>query len=751
MTDTTAGGRGGVGIRLFTTGGEVVKRTFDQIGDSGKKMWAEIALGEKSANPAIRSLSSLSAGAKDALGELTTRAGVAGQALSSFGVLGVAAAAAIGAAIMASITAMSAMRDAADMTDTADRIGIGTEALQEWRYAADEAGVSISSMEQGLEKLNGLLGRFKMGIADGKLKPVFEELGISKAMLDDVRTADELLMLLADRLGQVQDRSKQVALARSLQIEQLLPLLRMGSDGLKGLRDEAQALGFVVDNETTASLDRAERQIERAKQQMDVLRTQAVAPLAVAFGDAAVAISNFMGRMNAASANAPRWYRNLAWGLNAQVPGGAVMFGRNLAAQSGGGQRDITVEDMRAFIGSDSGSSGFELQGHTRGGGGRGARGKSAEQLQAEAERRAEQIRQREERYQEQVQKLENDIFKAMQGEFRAAEEKHAYAMITLDREREQRDLAITQAQLEYERTKGLRGLSDAEAEMLREKEDQLHAAKQQNERDRADRDRIRALAGRDAESAALMIEMLGIDAAMAETARERIRLEREILRLTMEEAEKKARLVDDLDPELTGEARAARAAARGARDQGRLDLFDKAVIDEQRELFKSYAWDFIDAMKDGDLKDYFRSLAGSFLDRLMDRGLDGLFDAFSGKGGWLASAFKFIGGGRAAGGGVRSGFTYELAENGRPELALLGAEGHVYSAADTERLFREQFKQSGGGGSSLAVSIPISIDARGADPAAIARLEGKMTQVERELPGRIVQTVREAQERRVL
>ena len=37
MTDATAG-RGGVGIRLYVSGGEVVKRTFDQVGDSGKKM-----------------------------------------------------------------------------------------------------------------------------------------------------------------------------------------------------------------------------------------------------------------------------------------------------------------------------------------------------------------------------------------------------------------------------------------------------------------------------------------------------------------------------------------------------------------------------------------------------------------------------------------------------------------------------------------------------------------------------------------
>ena len=39
MTDTMAGGggRGGVGVRVFIQGGEVVKRTLDQIGDREKR------------------------------------------------------------------------------------------------------------------------------------------------------------------------------------------------------------------------------------------------------------------------------------------------------------------------------------------------------------------------------------------------------------------------------------------------------------------------------------------------------------------------------------------------------------------------------------------------------------------------------------------------------------------------------------------------------------------------------------------
>lgn len=57
----------------------------------------------------------------------------------------------------------------------------------------------------------------------------------------------------------------------------------------------------------------------------------------------------------------------------------------------------------------------------------------------------------------------------------------------------------------------------------------------------------------------------------------------------------------------------------------------------------------------------------------------------------------------------------------------------------------------SGGAGGGTSVSIPISIDATGADPAAIERLRVQLAQLQAELPGRIVATVQEADSRRVL
>ena len=58
---------------------------------------------------------------------------------------------------------------------------------------------------------------------------------------------------------------------------------------------------------------------------------------------------------------------------------------------------------------------------------------------------------------------------------------------------------------------------------------------------------------------------------------------------------------------------------------------------------------------------------------------------------------------------------------------------------------------RGGGSGGAISVAISIPIDATGADPAGLARVERQVDRLNRDLPGRIVTTVKDAQKRRVL
>lgn len=103
-------------------------------------------------------------------------------------------------------------------------------------------------------------------------------------------------------------------------------------------------------------------------------------------------------------------------------------------------------------------------------------------------------------------------------------------------------------------------------------------------------------------------------------------------------------------------------------------------------------------------LKDIAADIAGQFLSFATSLAFSSIGGGGGGGGifGQLAAAFGgggAPGGGRAGGGPTRGGFRYDLAENGRPELFMLGGRGEVYSAGQTVRMLQ----QAAGGGALAA------------------------------------------------
>lgn len=783
MTDATAG-RGGVGIRLYVSGGEVVKRTFDQVGDSGKKMWGEIAVGERSANPAVRALSAASNEARGAVDGLAGRAGSANTILSAFGATGMAVAAALGAMSLGLAQAREGMQFAADLTDTADRIGVGAEALQELRYVADEAGVSVESFQANLEKLNGVVGAFKVGIGDGKLKPIFEELGITKAQLQDVDTAQDMMMLLADTLGQIRDRAVQVRLARGLGVEESLPILRLGSEAVRELSADARELGLVMSDDVRVQFDEADRAMERAQQRIDLSLKVAVVGLADDFAGLVEGVADaiqWFGKLDAAMANF-RVHDNPATRagqfVNDQLRR-AVGMGpnRDRAMRIANGAPGDVDDPMltREQIALSMPVGGFERLGHGRSGGGRAGGGGggsgAAARAQAEAERKAreaervaDQKRQREDRAEDQIERARRDVLRARGGGFQEQRiDRRAGAEIErLEDQRLDRLKELDRAEAEFDRSKGLRGLSKAEADLLRAKQEELTAVEQSLVRDQERRDLAAHRLKTEQDAAEAAIELLDVDAQMATTFRERARIEREILLATIEIARRAKQRELDLDPELDESERAGGMAVFERNASRRVQLFDYQEDERIKAQFKGYGREVVNAIQAGRIGEYIG-------DRLKERLLDGALDAFAnlfktgggsaGKGGgWMATAVNAVasifGGGRAAGGGTEPGRFYTTVEHGRPELLMIAGSGHVTGPAETAQMIRDFAREPGLSGATpapVSIRLPdITINAPGADPAALARVETEVRRLREEMPGMAVQAVRDANERRI-
>lgn len=791
MTDATAG-RGGVGIRLFVQGGEVVRRTFDQVGDSGRKMWAEIAVGGQRVNPALRALSAGSNEVRGAVDGLAGRAGVAGTILGNFGAAGVAAAAGLGGLAVALVKTREAMEFAATLTDTADRIGTGVTELQAWRFVADEAGVSTSSLEGNLEKLNGVLGAFKAGIGDGKLKPVFEALGITKDQLSTVQSADQMLLILADTLGQVQDRALQVKFARSLGVEESLPILRLGADGIRALTGEAERLGLVMGEDVVSALDAADRQMEVAQQRIDMSLRLAVSGLADDFADVITAIAGAVGmlarwndqvqRMGGRDGSRPT-PRGVLGMVSDSVRGRTGAEGdrardEGIRNQPGwmrwlgfggarGGQldrQDAASADLRSSLGDlaagrgeyAAATPGFERA--TSGGGGKRGGG-GADKASREAEQRAQRFQ----RVSDQIDRLSMDIEKEMNGQFRSIEESAAIAQQVLSAEAAQRDLVIQRGVEEYARTEGLRGISETEAATLREKEALLLAAQHENARQVELRDLSAYRLRQEEASVDEAIAMLGIEAELATTQAERSRIEREILIATQEIARKRKRAALESDPNLdTGQIDAAMAAL-DRQQAGDRTVFDVNEANRVRETFKSAGREVVQAIQDGRIGEY---IGDKLKERLLDGALSALFDAIGsaskgGKGGsgggFWGSLLNFgaslftKGGGKASGGDVKAGFQYRAAEHG-PELFMLGGQGQVTSAAETVKMLQGMGGGAGSRGESAGVSVSATyapnISVQGSGPE-IDALRRELSAERANFRSNVVDTVNDAISRR--
>lgn len=228
------------------------------------------------------------------LAGIAGRAGPAADALGALGTAGLFAGTALGALAIAAGRALEAMAFGDELQASADKLQLSAEALQELQFAAKETDVPLEALDQGLAKLNNSIGLLQRGLAGKKLAAAFAQIGIDREDLAGITNANELLPILADRLGQIEDVTAQIALAKRLGIEDLLPLLRQGSDGLAKMRDRARELGLVVSNETVQALADADRQMELATDQIQANLRVAFSGLAVDIARATGALANFL-------------------------------------------------------------------------------------------------------------------------------------------------------------------------------------------------------------------------------------------------------------------------------------------------------------------------------------------------------------------------------------------------------------------------------------------------------------------------
>jgi hypothetical protein len=162
-----------------------------------------------------------------------------------------------------------------DLADAADSIGITTTALQELRYAAQMSGIQQDTLQQALVVLSKNLGDAAGG--GSAAKDSLQALGLSATDLASVPLPNALEMI-ANKIAAVENPMQRATLAADLFGKsgvKMINMLSEGSDGLARMREEAQSLGVVIDEDII-------RQAADAGDKLDAMSSVISANLSVA-------------------------------------------------------------------------------------------------------------------------------------------------------------------------------------------------------------------------------------------------------------------------------------------------------------------------------------------------------------------------------------------------------------------------------------------------------------------------------------
>jgi ribosomal protein L10 len=216
------------------------------------KISTELGNIRKAEEEATRAANELAAAQKKAVGELASGVDKAKGAFGAFdfGIksigAGIAGAFTVGAVIN---FGKSVVELGSQITDLSQRTGLSVEAVQEFKYIAEQTGSSIETFAAATSKLSDRLVSGEKGTVNA-----VKELGLSLADLQRL-SPEQAFTQIADAVGKIPDPMKQTQLAMDLFGKSGTEILPAIKAGFSDLRQEARDFGQVLSKESVAALD----------------------------------------------------------------------------------------------------------------------------------------------------------------------------------------------------------------------------------------------------------------------------------------------------------------------------------------------------------------------------------------------------------------------------------------------------------------------------------------------------------------
>lgn len=141
--------------------------------------------------------------------------------------------------------------DAGDaITDTSRRVGVSTQMLQRWRFAAQMSGSSVETMDLGIERFSKNLSAAAAGTGEalGPLRAMGIRLKDNSGRL---RSQEDILLDVADAMQKIPDAEDRLRVSSALfgkGSQDLVTMLGQGRTGLQGLFSDFKKMGGGFDD-----------------------------------------------------------------------------------------------------------------------------------------------------------------------------------------------------------------------------------------------------------------------------------------------------------------------------------------------------------------------------------------------------------------------------------------------------------------------------------------------------------------------
>lgn len=188
---------------------------------------------------------------------------------------------------------------ASSLGEVAQQLGVSTKELQQYRYAASQAGVSQDEMDKGLAKLTRTIGEAKAG--SKAQATTFRELGVAIQDANGrVYSAGEVIPKLADALAKIKDPATRARVEVDLfgkAGQKLDTLLAGGSAAVNELTNAASKLGIVLSDEQIQNADETADKLAAVKQVLEARIAGVVSDNANSILSLASAMGALTGKM----------------------------------------------------------------------------------------------------------------------------------------------------------------------------------------------------------------------------------------------------------------------------------------------------------------------------------------------------------------------------------------------------------------------------------------------------------------------